>query len=462
MHGNLFRCLMFCAAVSSFCQFTRADIVIDWNRIAADVLAADLVEQHPGQASRTMAMTNLAIYDAFQLSASGGTPFYDYSGEIAPVVGDVSRDAAAAQAAYTVLSSNYPALEPMLAVDLADSLGSIPDSPEKTAGTQLGASIGSSIVARRADDGYDADVQFVPTGEVGRWEPDLLNPGQEAWGPVWGEVRPFSIQSGDQFTAPPIPDLTSPEYAAAFNEVKDKGALHNTTRTDEQTEIGVFWAYDRFGLGTPMRLFNQVLQTVAEQQDNTPDENAELFARATVAMIDAGIVSWTSKYDYDFWRPISAIRRADEDGNPLTEIDPDWVPLGSPGDDPNSSSDDFTPPFPTYVSGHATFGGALFSTLADFYGTDDVAFTLTSEELPGVERSYTSFSQAMEENGRSRVYLGVHFFFDDLEGQVLGSDVAEYIASRPFVARIPEPASVTLSALASLFGLMAFRSRGSA
>ncbi len=462
MHGNLFRWLLFCAVVSSFCQFARADIVIDWNRIAADVLAADLVEQHPGQASRTMAMTNLAIYDAFQLSAAAGKPFYDYTGEIAPVFGAVSRDAAAAQAAYTVLSSNYPALEPTLAVDLADSLDNIPDGPDKVAGTQLGASIGSSIVARRAGDGYDADVQFVPSGDVGRWEPDLLNPDQEAWGPVWGDVRPFSIQSGDQFTAPPIPALTSPEYAQAFNEVKDKGALQNSSRTDEETEIGLFWAYDRFGLGTPMRLFNQVLQAVADQQGNTADENAELFARATVAMVDAGIVSWTSKYDYDFWRPISAIRRADEDGNPLTEIDPDWVPLGSPGDDPNSSTDDFTPPFPTYVSGHATFGGALFSTLADFYGTDDVAFTLTSEELPGVERSFTSFSQAMEENGRSRVYLGVHFFFDDLEGQVLGSDVAEYIANRPFVARIPEPASVALSALASLFGFAALRSRGSA
>ncbi len=424
-----------------------SDTILDWNTVATDVLVADVVSQHPGMASRTMAMINLAMYDAFQMSAVSGTPYYDYTGVIPPPSSAVSRDAAAIEAAYTILANNYPDQLTILDSQRTTSLGAITDSAEKAAGIQLGGLIGNSIVTRRADDGYDVSVQFVPTGAPGHWEPDPLNPGQEAWGPVWGDVRPFSIQSGQQFTVAPMPSLDSAEYALAFEEVKDYGALNSPSRTDEQEEIGVFWAYDRFGLGTPMVLFNQILQTIAVQEQNTAEENAELFARATVAMVDAGIASWNSKYEYDFWRPISAIRRADEDGNDATDADPNWVPLGAPGDDPSSSSDDFTPPFPTYVSGHATFGGALFKTLEEFYGTDDMNFTLTSDELPNVERQFTSFSQAMIENGRSRVYLGIHFFFDDLVGQDLGSEIAEYIASRPFV-EVPEPSGVGLVCLA--------------
>ena len=434
----------------------RADVIVDWNRIATDVLVNDIVSQHPGEASRTMAMVNLAMYDSFQVT-SGGQTFFNYSGQLSAPTGPTSRDVAAIQAAYTVLSSGYPNEGPLLNPNLANSLAALPDGPEKENGILLGTMIGNSIVQRRAADGYDSNEQFMPTGEIGHWGPDPYNNTQEAWGPVWGQVRPFSINSGKQFTVAPMPDMTSPEYAQSFDEVKDLGSLTNSSRTPDQTEIGIFWAYDRIGLGTPMRLYNRVLQTIAEQEQNTPEENAELFARATVAMADAGIAAWNSKYDYDFWRPVAAIHQADLDGNPDTLADPTWRPLGSPGADPNDMNDDFTPPFPTYVSGHATFGGALFHTLIDFYGTDylngqgNVAFTLTSEELDGVERDFNSFTHAMQENGRSRVYLGVHFDFDDLRAQDLGIDVATYIAGRPFVA-VPEPTTAMLLAI----GLLAF------
>ncbi len=437
----------------AFSSSLWADVVIDWNQIAANVLVSDVIEQHPGQASRTMAMVNLAIYDSFQMTLMDGMTYYDYAGEIPLPSADTSREAAAIQGAYTVLANNYPDQQASLEMSLANSLMAISQGPAKVNGIALGDAIGHSIVNRRANDGYDANVQFVPTGQVGHWEPDPLNPDQEAWGPVWGEVQPFSLLAGNQFTAPPMPDLTSQAYADAFNEVKDLGALLSPSRTADQTEAGLFWAYDRIGLGTPMRQFNRVLQAISEQEQNTPEENAELFARATVAMVDAGIASWNAKYDYDFWRPISAIRRADEDGNADTVADPNWVPLGSPGSDNNSTADDFTPPFPTYVSGHSTFGAALFTTLADFYETDNIGFTLTSEELPGVERDFASFSEAMIENGRSRVYLGVHFNFDDIQGQELGVDVADYIASRPFVAAVPEPSCSVLL----LIGLLSLR-----
>ncbi|MEM1303808.1 MAG: vanadium-dependent haloperoxidase, partial [Planctomycetota bacterium] len=190
-----------------------------------------------------------------------------------------------------------------------------------------------------------------------------------------------------------------------------------------------------------------------------------------VAVADAGITAWNSKFEYDFWRPVTGIREADTDGNPLTEADPDWTPLGAPGD-PNVDGDDFTPPFPTYLSGHATFGGALFGMLAQLYG-DDFGFSLSSEELEllsdeqlealGIEdtvREFTSFSEAMAENGRSRVYLGIHWNFDDTVAQVTGMEVADYIATGPFVAAaiaVPEPAAAALILIAAVG--MGLRSR---
>ena len=228
------------------------DVILDWNHTATEMLVADIISQHPGEASRNMAMTNLAMYDAVQLAAPGGSPYYQYTGEFTVPAGDISRDAAAAQAAYSVLTAAYPALEPELAVKLATTLDVIPAGAAKTSGVELGTSIAASIVARRAGDGYDANVQYMPSGEAGHWEPDPLNPAQEAWGPVWGQVQPFSLQSGQQFTAPPMPELTSQEYADAFNEVRVLGAVDSMSRTAEQTEIALFWAYDRIGLGTPM------------------------------------------------------------------------------------------------------------------------------------------------------------------------------------------------------------------
>ena len=227
--------------------------------------------------------------------------------------------------------------------------------------------------------------------------------------------------------------------------MKELGAINSPTRTQEQTDIGYFWAYDRLGMGTPMRLYNSILRNVAEQEGNTQHDNAYLFAMSTVAVADAGIVAWDSKFDFDLWRPVTGIREADDDGNEATAADPNWTPLGAPG---NESQPDFTPPFPTYLSGHATFGGALFRSLKLFYGADDISFSVSSEELDGATRSFDSFSQAMAENGRSRVYLGIHWYYDDLEAQIVGAEVADIIAGKMFQV-VPEPSSALLLAFAA-------------
>src|SRR5690606_9118688 len=167
-----------------------------------------------------------------------------------------------------------------------------------------------------------------------------------AWGPGWGLVTPFVINTSDEFLPPPPPAMTSAEYTAAFNEVKELGRIDSATRTAEQTEIGVFWGYDRAGLGPPPIFFNQIARQISTQENLTLSENARLFALANVAQADAGIVSWDAKFTYDLWRPVTAIREADTDGNPDTIADPTWAPLGAPAGGPGM---DFTPPFPAYT-----------------------------------------------------------------------------------------------------------------
>jgi MYXO-CTERM domain-containing protein len=271
------------------------------------------------------------------------------------------------------------------------------------------------------------------------------------------------------------PDLQSQRYVDAFNQVKEYGALTSAVRTADQTAIGLFWAYDRPGTGAPPVLFVENLIDVANQVGNSPAENARLFAMATVAQADACIAAWDAKYEIDYWRPITAIRAdaAHDDDNPNTVEDPNWVYLGAPGADPNSSSDDFTPPFPAYTSGHATMGGAMFKSIELFYGTNDFAmadaaigvdpttgqFTLySSEPNSGGARDYAYFTQSgllapgaenspEGENGMSRIYLGIHWLFDQQDGIYLGNAVAEYVAGHYFQA-VPEPSGLAAGVLA--------------
>lgn len=420
---------------------TGGNLVLEWNDATRQAARAETSQANPGWSSRAMAMVNGAMYDTLMAIDRTHEPFLaDISS-----VGMASKEAAMSQSAYRILLHVYPGQSSIADAAYATQLAAIPDGPAKNAGIDLGNIIADQYLDWRNGDGADVMVPYTSSAEPGRWRPDPLNPGQQAWGPGWGTVTPFAMASGAQFQPPAPPELTSQQYADSFNEVKSLGAANSATRTAEQTEIGLFWAYDRPGMGPPPVLYNSMISQIAEQQGNTLEQDARMFAMSMIALADAGIAAWDSKFADDFWRPINAIREADTDGNPLTEADPDWTPMGAPG---AGEVPDFTPPFPAYVSGHATFGAAAFAALAEFYGTDDINFTLTSDELPGVIREYESLQEAAAENGRARVYLGIHWDFDDEQGRILGEKIAQWVAANHF-AEVPEPSSFFLFSTAA-------------
>jgi hypothetical protein len=417
------------------------DVVLEWNAIALDalkndsLLGANAKQNLPTRSSRALAIVQAAVFDAVNSIDRSYDP---YLIEV-PVPQGASITAAAAQAAHDTLAALFPDYKSTLDAQLAADLINDP-SPlwARVMGVAVGHLVAQNILAVRSHDGSDVAMPYKPIDQPGYWQPDPLHPDQQAVGSLWGKVTPFAVPSAEKFQVPPPPALTRQAYTDAFNEVKSLGSATSTTRTAEQTQIGIFWSYDASpGLGPPPRLYNQIAEVLAVQQHNTVVQNARFFALIDLAMADAGIACWDGKYDYQFWRPITAIREAGTDGNRDTVADPNWRPMGAQAD--NGSGTNFTPPFPAYASGHATFGASLFRMMADFFGRDDIHFTIGSDEFNGVTkdqngvvrpvvfRSFDSFSQAAEENGQSRIYLGIHWVFDKVQGITCGDHVADYI-----------------------------------
>ncbi|MEX0936832.1 MAG: PEP-CTERM sorting domain-containing protein [Pirellulales bacterium] len=460
-----------------------ADLVTDWNATMRQVIQLDgtttPAKSNPGWSTRTMAMVNTAIYDTFQAFDRTHTPFL-VDVRANP---NTSRDAAVNQAAYDLLVETYPGQQSMLQSVYDARMALIPDGIEKTNGIGLGQIIAEACVDNRLDDHSGDMLPYTPGTAPGQWRPDPYNPDQVAWGPGWGTVETFAVQDTQSFidALPAIPPLSSEAYADAFDMVKEYGAIDSAVRTAEQTETGLFWAYDRPSMGPPPVMFMQNLHEISMQANNTPEENARLFAMAAVAQADAAVASWDTKFEQSFWRPVTAIHEADLDGNPETDADLTWRPLGAPGNDPLGMDDNFTPPFPAWTSGHATMGGAVFKTLELFYGTNvfdeidgilgnDPLYMLTSEEADsGLMREYATFTQTgplgvgLEnspegENGMSRIYLGIHWIFDQTDGIALGNDIAYYVSAHRFQA-VPEPSTLCLALAAAIGGLFALHRR---
>ena len=432
-------------------------MVREWNAMAVDASGFDHSalghgeQAGPTRASRAMAIVHIAMHDACQ-SIQGRYETYLPQESVRQ---DASLEAAIAQAAHDTLIVLFPSQTPGFETVLERTLAKLEDGPQKEAGIEAGRRAAAAIIAERFQDGSEPEVQ---TGDYiygvmpGEFRPDPFS-DKAALGAQWSLVKPFVLRSADQFRCPPPPSLDSPEYAEAFNEVKNVGGDGLTTptqRTPQQTNIGLFWAYDGTpSLCAPPRLYNQVAMAIAEQEGLSElGDLTRMLALLNISLADSGIACWDSKFFYQLWRPVTGIREADVgsgpsglgDGNSATVADPEFSPLGAPYS--NLHGPNFTPPFPAYPSGHATFGGALFQVLRSTFGRDDISFTFVSDELNGVTldntgttralvpMSFSSLSQAEFENGKSRVYLGIHWNFDSEFGVKLGNETADWISSR--------------------------------
>ncbi len=384
------------------------DVALVWSQMALEAIRIDA--SSPPIASRALAMTSLAVLDA--LAALEGTPAY---GVAATAPATTSRIAAVAGAAHGVLSYLFPAQQPALDARLAESLSHVVEGPGADQGAALGRAVGESIIALRAGDGWDKFIDHASSNSLGQWRPTTPM-FDVALLPQWAELEPFAMTAPDQFRPAGPPALSSLEYADALHEVQQLGQATGGSRTAEQTQIARFWA-DGPGTVTPVGHWNQIAASVALKRRNGLSANARLLGELNLALADAAIVAWDAKYAANFWRPVTAIREADLDDNPDTASDAAWSPLL------------ITPPFPEYVSGHSTFSAAAAEVLTHAFG-EDTAFTVNSPGLPGVERSFTSFRQAAEEAGRSRIYGGIHFEFANQDGQAAGRSVAQWVLDR--------------------------------
>ena len=379
--------------------------VIDWNQVLLSIVNTPGAQPANIQPTRNFAILHAAIYDAVNAIDRTHEPYL--ISVRAPR--DAAETAAADAAAHTALVGLYPTLQNSLDSDYAAELAQVPNGPAKDQGVRLGEQVASDVLAIRANDGSNViPPPFVAGANPGDYAPTPPNFPAPVF-TTWGQVRPFVLERGDQFRPTPPPALTSDAYAAAINEVQSLGSVTSTTRTAEQTEIGKFW-------NPPIQNFwNQIAQTVALARHSDLPTTARLFAALNLSFADSAIAFYDAKYTFRLWRPVTAIRLADTDGNPLTVADPTWLPLSG-----NTAAD------PSYPGAHSTISAAGADVLASFYG-DHQSFSVTSTALPGVTRSFTSFAAAAQEAGLSRIFSGQHTRLDHLAGLTLGHDVAGFV-----------------------------------
>jgi len=384
-----------------------ATVVLDWN-VNATTAIVGVAKQPPQSAILSFAMVQGAVYDAVDAIAGGYQPYLP----VPATNGSESKSAAAAAAAHDVLVSLFPTQAATLDAQLAASLAGIPAGAAKSGGVAIGQSAAATMIAARVNDGRFGLSVAVPGAAPGQWRP---TPPAFAIDPAsWvANVKPFLLPRGDQFRSDGPNALTSAAYAADLNEIKAIGSATSTTRTADETDAAIWWQ------DNGAALWNRILRNLAVGQGLDITGAARMFGMADLAGADGAISCWNDKYYWNFWRPITAIREADTDGNPATVADATWSPLIA------------TPPFPDQPSGHSCVSGAIVNTLRAFFGTDKIAFSAFSNNSQ-TPRSFARLSLALKEVLDARVWAGIHFRTADMQGAVIGKKVAHYLVKNYF------------------------------
>ena len=393
----------------SVSRLAAGNAVIDWNEQAID--ATRLGRNADPQVALYLATYHVAIYDAVNgiTRTNRGWLVND------PAPAGANVDAAIASAAYTVLTNLWSWTNPRVVQAAYDkALAAIPDGQSKADGIAWGKRVAEAVMAKRADSGYNKPIPGKYTSdEPGKWRetPPTFRPPLL---PFWGAVAPFVMTSQSQFRAPPPYTVDSKVYAEEVAYVNKVGARDGADRSEYQTLCTPFWS-DDLGTSAPPGHWNMVAQDIARRRNLSVPDTARFFALLNLAEADTGIAIWETKYFYRTWRPETAIREMDTKLNPNATQNPEFIP--------NMPS----PPFPSYVSGHSGFSAAAARMIALFIGTDDVEFSVASDGLPGVIHSFKKLSDAQREVGMSRVWGGIHVMSDNLEGQKIGMEVADYV-----------------------------------
>ncbi len=432
--------------------------ILNINDLALKLVALDFSDGRmpnnggPTKTSRALAIIHLAAHDAYAQVTKKFKPKLENIPTLPATIDSSEANAATALlcAGFRAATVLYPDFKTFIAIEAAKVFDTDDGDSSRDLACKYGEQVADAWIAERMNDGSSApQLDTLYNQAAGRHRPDPLQPQQQALGRTWGLVTPFVLTSvpADAFLEAP-PELNSPDYATAFNEVITNGKNDLPQKAPDKAVIGIFWGYDGANkIGVPPRLYNQVVRAIDEFKTLTHDRQIKVLTAINVAMADAGIASWYWKYLYDVWRPVVGIREADAgwgpkgqgDANPATTGDPFWLPLGAPNS--NSTKPNGTPAFPAYPSGHATFGAACFETAAALIGKtpEEINVKFVSDEFNGVTTDNTgavrpkyeanfSLRKAIEDNNQSRIYLGVHWQFDATGGEEVGTAIAVKVA----------------------------------
>jgi hypothetical protein len=407
------------------------DAVLDWNQYAVEALVNAPTAPIPGMgqgptvAILHLAMVQGAVYDAVNMIDGGHEPYLD---DLPAAPASASKPAAVATAAHHVLvgAVMVPPLSAGIVTRLnglyASSLAAIADGSAKTAGIAAGEAAAAKMLQERAADGRYGPFRFTCGEDAGEWRPTTSLVCTTPSGPsdpnAWvARVEPFVLESTSQFRSKGPHALTSGAYAKEYNEVKELGAV-GSPRTPEQNAVAGFYT----NTTSPPEMYNRTFRTVAASEGLTLVEQARLFAMLNLAGADSHINCWDDKAHWSFWRPITAIRLGDQDGNPRTDGDPDWTPLSG------------NPPYPEHPSGYNCITGAFFHTAAAFFGKKPLAFDMVRIVAgePDQTRSYAQFTDVIDDTIDARVYIGIHFRAADVQAAEIGKDVSRWLVQHYF------------------------------